>query len=552
MKELLAKVLPGFIGQKRWFQAKGQALRGVRIRALEALPGACGAAAALCIFSVALQDDTDQFYSLLLSFRPEGATWGAEADLIAPYAINGRSGHLIDGSADETLCRGLLMLMRQQQPVRLENGILGCSSTRVFPADLSVDSLTLRRPTLEQSHSAVFCGDRFFLKLYRRLTLGANPEVEMGSYLTAAGFSSIATVAGTLEYQTNDGLSMTFALLQTAIAGEGPAWEWFLARLGAFLDAPLVSAPLVESLALARLLGTRVREMHQALAKPSADPAFQPEPVTDDDLGLWKTQVREELDSVFELAGRLAPTLSAPWQQEVRALLERKNDIVQLVGNMIPSVPESVKTRFHGDLHLGQVLVRQGDCFLIDFEGEPGKPIEYRRQKHSPLRDVAGMLRSFSYAAHMVFQQRTRAGLPTLPEQQAAMQEWEKNACAAFLEGFGQASAGRAPERGLGRNPVRGAWQGSEPDTGRNHTHDSGQDSVPAPDQNRERGSRQSVESGTTPASERDAGPPAVHGADGLLRLFMIEKAFYELKYELNNRPEWLGIPLSGIRNLLF
>jgi maltose alpha-D-glucosyltransferase/alpha-amylase len=225
--------------------------------------------------------------------------------------------------------------------------------------------------------------------------------------------------------------------------------------------------------------------MHRALAKPSGDPGFEPEPITDRDIANGKGTIERELDETLDSIEATLPGLSAEVAERVRPLLGKRDALRAKIRDAKLAADGTMKTRFHGDLHLGQVLVAQDDFVIVDFEGEPGRSLEERRAKSSVLRDVAGMLRSFSYAAHAAVLRR-EAGT-TNDAGLAAIARWEQEAVHFFLEGYGRAAEGVA--------------------------------SVPS-----------------NPAAFR-----------ATLELFLIEKALYELRYEIANRPDWIQIPLRGL-----
>jgi maltose alpha-D-glucosyltransferase/alpha-amylase len=244
------------------------------------------------------------------------------------------------------------------------------------------------------------------------------------------------------------------------------------------------------------LLGRRVAEMHHALAKVTGDPAFDPEAVTPEDVASWKTDALREVDGAIDALGAASPNGA-----KLAAMRSKLQERIASVSAVTPAAaPAAVgrgpisllKSRFHGDLHLGQVLVAQDDFILVDFEGEPTKPLERRRQKSCVLRDVAGMLRSFSYAAHAAAQRREPSGAAAGSGSALAraLADWERDASRHFLEGYAKAAAGLA--------------------------------TVPAEQ-----------------ATFRE-----------LLELFLIEKAAYELRYEVAHRPDWIAIPLAGLLNL--
>jgi maltose alpha-D-glucosyltransferase/alpha-amylase len=352
----------------------------------------------------------------------------------------------------------------------------------------------VRTPALEQSNTAVFFGNKLFLKAYRRLREGVNPELEMGRFLTdVSPFPHIAPVVGALEYVQGPGEPVTLAVMQKFVENQGDLWTVALEHLARLLDghdtgpqATAENAAAGFHLGRMALLGRRVAEMHAALAKVTGDAAFDPEPATAADLADWKHAALGEVDAAIEALG--AASENGKRLAGVRDALRER--VAPGAADAAMARGPIAKTRFHGDLHLGQILVSQDDFVIVDFEGEPGRALERRRMKSCVLRDVAGMLRSFSYAAHAATLRRdpaSRGGEASAPALARALADWERDASRHFLEGYVKAASGLA--------------------------------SVPAD-------------------------PEAFRA---LVELFLIEKAAYELRYEIAHRPGWIEIPLRGL-----
>jgi maltose alpha-D-glucosyltransferase/alpha-amylase len=240
-----------------------------------------------------------------------------------------------------------------------------------------------------------------------------------------------------------------------------------------------------------RLLGVRTGELHQALAAPTDDPAFAAEPIAADDLERWRRAVRRQAEAAFRALEQALPRLEEAQRAQIQALLASREACFARIEALTGAPVAAAKTRVHGDYHLGQVLVAQNDFYILDFEGEPARPLAERRAKSSPLKDVAGMLRSFGYAAHAGLFAYTAARPDAFDHFARWAEIWETWTSAAFLRGYF-----KAIEHAL---------------------------FVPV-----------------NPAQR-----------DELLCLFVLEKALYELNYEINHRPEWLRIPVFGIRRLL-
>jgi trehalose synthase-fused probable maltokinase len=366
-------------------------------------------------------------------------------------------------------------------------------------------SLTPRAAGAEQSNTSVLYGDRLILKLFRRLEEGPNPDVEIGTYLTEkAGFAHAPAVAGAIEYRRAGRPAASVGLLQSLVANRGDAWTHALTMLdGYFQQLPAgsdvasaknieLAGRLVESYRPdAELLGRRTAELHLALAGAALDPDFQPEPFdTAAAAALCNAGKRELRDTLAQLASR-RDRLSAGAAALAGRVLAGQSKLTQLFEAVLSRPIAGQKIRCHGDYHLGQVLFTGADFVILDFEGEPARPLAERRAKQSPLKDVAGMLRSFDYAVAVAVR-NAQAGKPALDAGLLAVwaRPWRERVCAKFLGGY--------------RNELRGA------------------SFVPA--------------------------APAEFSL--LLDAHVLEKAVYELRYELNNRPAWVEIPLGAIAEL--
>ncbi len=328
------------------------------------------------------------------------------------------------------------------------------------PAEVDAAADQIRAMGAEQSNSSIVFGDRLVLKLFRKLESGINPELEMLRFLTVHGYPNIAPLHGWYEYE-GETLAATLAVVQDFVRDGRDGWDM------AIEEIPSAPDTLLERLAS---LGSATAKLHSVLSTDSGDPAFSPEESNSESLGLLRATLDEELERVF---GHLPddPNLApiADLELEVRELIT------------VPSLPVGgMRIRIHGDYHLGQTLYTPGGWTLLDFEGEPARPLIARRAKRSPLRDVASMLRSFSYAIWAV---RLQRGL-TAPEG------FEDQAREAFLgRYFADVDARLLP---AGQNQIQ-----------------------------------------------------------NMLAIFELEKALYELKYELDNRPDWVPIPVAGIARIV-
>jgi len=426
---------------------------------------------------------------------------------VARVRQRARVGVLYDAFWDDGFCRALVAAMGRNDKRVLPGGELVFSSTRQYAAAVGNDLLTVRHPAFEQSNTLVTLGERLVLKAYRRLREGINPEIEIGRYLTdVSPYAHIAAMVGALEYRDASGGVTALALLQTLIDNRGSGWDYTLEYLGRMLDAlrnrpvappdvqppagPVVSVATPNHagfLALIETLGRRTAQLHAAFAKPTGDPAFEPEPITAADIAEWRGKVRDEALATLAALEHRRGTLAENLHADVNRLLSSRDALLASIDAAIPARVDATKTRYHGDYHLGQVLLTADDFVIIDFEGEPARSLPERRAKHSPLRDVAGMLRSFSYAAAVALDRATSERPEDRPRLAGPLDEWRTQTTAAFERAYVASARGNS------------SW----PDDKRTATR--------------------------------------------LVRLFALEKVLYELRYELANRPDWVRIPVAGL-----
>jgi maltokinase len=440
-----------FIRGRRWYGSKTQEIARAHL-VDAAVVRTESPLLVVALAEVRFHEGTHDLYQLLFGLRPAGDEGGGEpigeADGWSVY----------DALEDQALARELLSLMRRGASVGAVEGTVEFAS--IDPTALGGE-LGMRPAGVEQSNTSVVFGDELILKAYRRLEAGINPELELLRFLTTHDFGNIAALHGWYAYAGRP-VEATLGILQRYVPDAEDGWELALDELQ--------SAP-EGFLARLRRLGEVTGELHSCLASDAADPDFAPEEPSSESLALLTATVDEEIERIFfDLPEVEATAPIAGRGEEVRDRL-RLYSHVGAVGKVI---------RTHGDYHLGQTLWTGTDWIVIDFEGEPARPLPERRRKRSPLRDVAGMLRSFAYAASAV-------GILRGGEAPAG---WEQRAREEFLAGY------------FG-------------------------------------------------AVDRSLVPPSEEGRTRMLAVFELEKAVYELRYELNNRPDWVGIPVAGVLRLL-
>ncbi len=496
LRQNLPAQLPSFLAGQRWFGGKARGILGIDI--IDAIPvGSDERKTIVLLITVTYLEGAEETYSIpLVAVQLKNAGDPArKVDMGIGLGFEFRDAF----SSHEFLSELLETIERECE----------------LPAfsDLSSSSDVPRPKVLtgEQSNSSVIYGERLILKFYRRVEKGENPDLEIGRFLTErVGFPHVPRIGGFIEYRSRQGESTTQGILQEFVPNQGDAWRYVVKTLTAFYEhleeageremAGPQSLPEFRGEAMARvfseigLLGKRTAELHLALSSESDDLAFAPEPFTMEFQNSLQSSFAGLASRTLRLLRARMAGVPAGYHQKSAEIVAREEEIVQRFRAALKDPIEAMGIRIHGDYHLGQVLYTGSDFVIIDFEGEPARPLEERRVKQSPLQDVAGMLRSFHYAAFAPLLSPS-TGAPIPPNQIAKASRWaeEWSRCAAnrFLGQYYETS-------GAARY---------------------------------------------LPADSRAKAK--------LLEMYLLAKAVYELDYELNNRPTWVGIPLEGISALL-
>ncbi|MFH1038866.1 MAG: putative maltokinase [PVC group bacterium] len=500
-REKLEPLLPAYLRQCRWFGGKARTMTAVRITGSCPLTGRSGTTY-LCTLTVSYRDGGAERYLLPVSCRP-----GEEVPLVrsednvpvlARVTVGRKKSILFDGAYDRGFREDCFRYIAEADAPRQEPVLLKGTPGRVTREWIR-EGRRLPEPRLlgkEQSNTSFVYGDAFILKLYRRPAAGIHPEVEMARFLTEeTGFTHTAPFAGFLELSSPGSPPATIGLLQAYVHHQDDAWNYSLRQVSRFLQAgsPEEEKRAGESYAAAAgLLGRRTAELHQALISAPANSDFAARAFTPADREELHASIRLLSDRMLEGLRVEGDDLPPEAAAAGRKILRDRSGIFRLLGEKDLTGPAGMKTRVHGDYHLGQLLCTGDDFVIIDFEGEPARPIEERRRKRSPLVDVAGMIRSFHYAAYgAIF---LRPGHD--PEKTAFLtlraELWYRTMSDIFLTSYLKTMAGGASVL-----------------------------------------------------------PGKKAGLKRLLDLCMLEKVIYELNYELNNRPDWAIIPLRGLRSLL-
>jgi maltose alpha-D-glucosyltransferase/alpha-amylase len=494
LHRLEREVLREFLPLQRWFGAKGERFLSSELRVGPSLAGH-----ALGLAEVRTQDSGAQCY-----FLPLGVLWGEDntrfgaphlSATLAKVRRANRVGVLVDGTRLPDFAEAMVRAMREGARDEAHGLTLVCEGTKALSELESVDEA--RALGVEQSNVSIAFGDKGLLKVYRRLRPGRQPDIEIGRFLTEeTDFANTPAFMGEATIQWEGAEPATVAACFAFVPNEGDGWGAVVDALARELQDRSVATEAEEAatleeaeefpypLGLMGLLGRRTAELHRALATPTEDPSFGTAPVAEADVAAWTADVREQATEAFRLLS------GAPRSVEGDMLIERRDRVFALIERLGGASPAGVKSRVHGDYHLGQVLLAHADFQIIDFEGEPRRSLEERREKSSPLRDVAGMLRSFDYAAFAAIDRaRSLLGDGGAVHDEIAWR-WRDAAAAAFRREYGSMMAGS-------------------------------EDSPEGPE------------------------------AEALLDLLILQKALYEIGYEATNRPAWLSIPVRGVLRLL-
>jgi maltose alpha-D-glucosyltransferase/alpha-amylase len=489
------EALPQYIAKRRWFGLKDQTIKSARIANVADLSGA-EREIVFCEIEVRTGGGVTRW------LVPLGIFWEDEQSTALPNRLalarvrrGRRLGLLTDGFVLPEFARQVLGAITNEKAVPSNDGFIHFRPTEASRIQQSISTpAEVQWLAAEQSNSSLTIGDAAMLKIYRRISSGHHPEAEMNHYLTTNGFTHAPSLLGDVVRIAPDGTSSTLAILLQFVRNEGDAWTWILDHLTRALDAHASAAPIEASGAdlfadcdtIAAAIGGRLGQMHAVLARDTTDPAFAPEFASTADATDWANKAEERLHKAFEAISQLQTWEREADRERSQKLLRERDPIIVAVRNLSKFAAGTLKTRIHGDFHLGQVLVASGDAYIIDFEGEPAASIAQRRTKTSPLRDIAGLLRSIDYAAATMIDRKAVSIVPLSEEQRnQLLSKFRSRSSSVFIDAYCEAT---------GVRPV---------------------------------------------AAER-----------ALLNLFLIEKAAYEISYEAANRPSWIGVPLAGLARL--
>jgi maltose alpha-D-glucosyltransferase/alpha-amylase len=514
--QLARGALPRFLAARPWFAAGPDAVGRVEVAAQTAV----GSDRLLALLRVTVEEPSGtadpRLYFLPLSAAWEDAVGEDGVSALMPHALarlrrRSRTGVLYDALADEGFCREVVAAVGEGRALEMGEGRVVFSKTGAYGelvGEERVGSMGARRAEAEGINSLAILDEKLVLKAYRHLQKGPNPDLEVGHYLTErVRFGGTPPLAGAVEYELPDGESITLALLQGFVENQGDGWSYTRDLLARYFENRLVTSWSFEDeqrteteeqaaedaffAGVMRTLGRRTGELHAAFAAPTDNEAFCPESAPPEEVAGWAEQVGEDLGRTLEGLEKRREDLPEYVRPDADRLIALRDEAQRCVRAVAGGGFGVVKTRYHGDYRLGQVLVVGNDFQIIDFEGDAARPLAERRRKHSPLRDVAGMLLSLDRAARYALANLVAERAEHLETLEPLARLWGERARGCFLEGYAEGARGAA--------------------------------SYP------EKEERVSV----------------------LVELFMLEKALQEIHRQFEDRPEGAGDPIRGLIELL-
>jgi maltose alpha-D-glucosyltransferase/alpha-amylase len=489
-------VLPAFLAGRRWFAERGNLSTSTSIIGTMPLATADPELGLALIEAKGRHEAAT--YLLPLTIR-----W-THLDRHNPNALAAvrrgpREGALLDATADPSFIAFVLDHLRDSQVIEADHRRIEFQPTSGFHAGNATDIQNIRAVDTEQSNTTVLVGNQYVLKLFRRLEPGINPEIEVGRFLTdTVPFPHTPALLGAIELEEN-GVRSAVAVVHRFIENQGDAWTVTGAYLDRFVEEQRLltaeaaghSDELAAYVHRTEHVGQRVAELQLRLASRDDIADFAPEATSTGDVRRWTDDILRRANHALDDLVRCRSDLTDNDRELIDHLLSARSSLPALLRELLPENADAAKIRHHGDFHLGQMLIARDDVFIIDFEGEPRRSIADRRRKAPAARDVAGLIRSIDYSATAALER----ALKSAPDEQGkiarSLDGWRDSSVAAFLAGY-----------------------------------------------------RRSM-------SDARLWPQSLQDADRLLDFFLLEKAFYEIEYELAHRPDWLRVPLAGTWRIL-
>jgi len=490
-------VLPAFLASRRWYAERGNS---PTTHIVEAIPiGAGSPDSGIALLEAKGRQETANY---LLPMTIKWTRFDREQqnpNALAAVRRGPREGTLLDATADASFVALLLENLRGARTVEDEQRRIEFAPTGRFPDSGPIAIQDVHAVDTEQSNTTVLVGADYVIKLFRRLERGLNPEIELGRFLTeTVAFAHTPPLLGSVELEEN-GARSAVAVVHAFVQNQGDAWTVTSHYLDRFVEEErLLTAEAAghsdeEAAYLRRMdqVGRRVAELQLALASRDDIVDFAPEPISANDVRSWTETLLQRAGRAFDDLTRRRSELSEGDRQLVDALLSYRAALPARLRELLPETVDAMKIRHHGDFHLGQMLIVKDDVSIIDFEGEPRRSIEDRRRKAPAARDVAGLIRSIDYSATAALERALKSAPDDHGKLARALEAWREHAAAAFMA----------------------AYRSSLTDT--------------------------------------RLWPQSLEDADRLLDFFLLEKAFYEIEYELAHRPDWLRVPLAGTWRIL-
>ena len=471
---LVRDILPRYLMARRWYASKGDATPSVTIDAHVAVPDLADAIILLLGVKAKTGNPSSYFFPIRTIWECDRPEVGVVCELRAGAA----AGWLVDGFSDDGFVRALLKCIQQADGESEKSNGLAFYASPGLGREAILEQSEIRRSGAEQSNTSIIAGDVIF-KALRKIEPGIHPEIEIGRYLTnTVRLKSVPKILGSIEYVRAPSSCERTALcvLQSFVQGGQDGWKYVIKHLGRQGVGRDCTNHLVS---LAKKLGKRTAELHQAFGTATDNPDFKPEPVSQEWLSMWENTLLESLSSASAQVEARKHNLTDGDRAVGNRFMARKTELAARIKAIFPRSTKAMRTRLHGDFHLGQTIITESDVFIVDFEGEPMRSLAERRGKYFPLRDVAGMLRSFEYASAAALREFE------LAETASPIEDVTKLMQSDFLAAYASAITGCV-----------------------SFPHDLGE-------------------------------------ANGVLELCLIEKALYEVHYEIANRPDWLSIPIA-------
>ena len=494
-------VLPGYLARTRWYPERSP--KAIHPTLISAIPF-CDIGDNrpwLAFFEATTERGATTRY--VLPMRIEWVRFDRERynpHAFAAVRQGAREGTLLDVATDQIFIALLLRNLRETLTVEDNGSRLEFRPTARLTDKPIKPAEHVRTVETEQSNSTALVDNEYVVKVYRKLESGINPEIEVGRFLTeVAGFANTPALLGSVELVEGNEKS-AIAVVHAFVHNQGDAWTVTTAYLDRFVDEqrllaasehPGESEEQVPYLRYMSQIGRRVAEMHLALAASDEFADFAPEPTGPADVQHWIEDVVARAERVLDALKQRRDTFKEADRPLVDQVLAQRETLHDRLNALLPPDIDGLNIRHHGDFHLGQILIVKDDIFIIDFEGEPRRPLDERRRKAPAARDVAGLIRSIDYSATAALERALRVASDEQGKLGAALAEWRDRATAAFLAAYREIMTNQR------------LWPAD-------------------------------------PAS-----------AEQMLNFFVLEKAFYEIEYELAHRPDWLRVPLTGAIRIL-